>query len=130
MSNDYPIGEWSKKITSELLEKFPEFANSEERKEVYEEDGAYTYFSYFGDFLLTKMEESEDSIFIKKSFNFINEVYANPQLTTNLWDLFGIELLQRFDMEKKYRQIAEKFLTGKALMAFHKQGVRPVLEDK
>ena len=127
---EYSNEEWNKKITKELLERFPEFANSEERKEVYDEDGAYIYFSYFGDFLLTKMDESEDSDFVKKTFDYINEIYENPLLTTNLWDLFGIELFERFEMEEKYRRIAEKYLTGKALNAFHGQGIRPVLEDE
>ena len=114
-----------KKIIEELLNKFPEFKNSEERKEVYEDDGPYIYFSYFCNFLLKKIDESGDDEFAKRTFAYINEVYERKDLTSDIWDLFKIELLERFELEDKYITLAKKYLKDKALLAFQKQEGRP-----
>jgi len=113
------------KIIEELLSRFPEFENSEERKEVYENDGPYIYFGYFCDFLLKKIDKSEEDEFIKRTFAYINEIYERNDLTPDVWDLFKIELLERFELENRYIDLANKYLKGKALLAFKKQEGRP-----
>lgn len=112
-------------LVTELLNKFPEFAQSPERNEVYENDGAYIYYSYFGDFLLNHIDADENSEFVLRAFSFINEVFERTELNSKIWDLFVIELFERFDMEDKYTQLANKLLNGKALLAFQERNGRP-----
>jgi len=114
------------KTIEELLFRFPEFSNSEDRKQVYDNDGAYIYFSYFGDFLLDKIDKSENDEFIKKAFNYMNEIFDREGMTTDIWDLFNIELFERFDFEDKYKILASKYLKGKALLAFQNREGRPM----
>ena len=114
-----------KELVDELLSRFPEFRNSQDRKEVYENDGPYIYFSYFGDFLLKKIDESKESEFVKQAFSYINEIHERKNLTSDIWDLFGIELLERFEWKDKYQKVANRYLKGKALLAFQKREGRP-----
>lgn len=113
-------------IVEKLLETFPEFASSPERREVYENDGPYIYMSYFGDFLLKKIEEDKDHEFVRRAFDFINTIYEDPSLNSHIWDLFGIEIFERFEMEDHYVNLANKLLKGKALVAFQKREGRPI----
>ena len=112
-------------IVGKLLEIFPEFTSSQERKEVYENDGPYIYMSYFGDFLLNKIEEDKDSEFVRRAFDFINSSFEDPALNSHIWDLFGIEIFERFEMEDHYVKLANELLKGKALLAFQKREGRP-----
>jgi hypothetical protein len=121
MDND----EYYKNMIERLLSKFPEFASSEERKEVYENDGPYTYMSYFGDFLLNKIEEDANSEFVQRTFDFINTSFEDPNINTKIWDLLNLELYERFEMESKYKSVALKYLKGKALLAFKEKKGRP-----
>lgn len=115
----------NQEVQEELLSRFPEYAHSDERKQVYDDDGAYIYFSYFGNFLLEEIDSSGETELVKRSFDYINEIYSRENLSAEVWDLINIELLERFEMEENYRKLAEKYLTGNALRAFQKQEGRP-----
>jgi hypothetical protein len=112
-------------IVEKLLKTFPEFESSTERKEVYDNDGPYTYMSYFGDFLLSKIEEGSQSEFIQRTFSFINSSFEDTSFNSTLWDLFLIEIFERLDMEDKYTNVANHYLKGKALIAFQTREGRP-----
>lgn len=112
-------------IVDKLLKAFPEFAYSPERKEVYENDGPYIYMSYFGDFLLNKIEEDEESELVQRAFDFINSIFEDPNINSQIWDLFNIEIFERFEMEPKYESVATSHLKGKALLAFQEKKGRP-----
>ena len=115
----------NQELQQELLSKFPEYANSADRKEVYDDDGPYIYFSYFGNFLLREIDDLGDTELVKRSFDFVNEVYSRANISAEVWDLMGIELLERFELEEKYRNMAKKYLTGNALKAFLQKDGRP-----
>ena len=115
----------NEEVKEELLKRFPEFANSDDRKEVFEEDGPYIYFNYFSNFLLRKITESGDSEIVKRAFDFINSIHSRENLSAEVWDLIGIELLETFEANDKARNLANRYLTGKALEAFQKQKGRP-----
>ena len=104
-------------ITTLLLKTFPEFATSPLRAEIYENDGPYTYMSYFGDFLLQKIDNA-DTDFINRAFEFINQCFDDSTFSRKLWDLFVIEIFERFDMDESYTGLARANLHGKALDAF------------
>lgn len=112
-------------IVGKILKTFPEFESSSERKEVYDNDGPYIYMSYFGNFLLNKIEEDENNEFIQRAFDFINNSFEDPELNSHIWDLFNLEIFQRFDMEDRCVNLANKFLKGRALLAFQKREGRP-----
>lgn len=113
-------------VKKELLDKFPEFKESNEFKvHLDQEGGPYEYFARFADFILKEIESSEDSEIVKRMFDFISNVYSRENLSEEVWDLFGIELLEVFEVNEKTKNLANKYLTGKALKAFQKQEGRP-----
>ena len=96
-------------IKEEILEKFPEFRQTEEFGEIFDDDGPYIYISYFGDFLLKNIDQSEHGEIVKRAFRFINDVYSRPEMSAEVWDLLGIELLERLGVNSKYGNIARKY---------------------
>ncbi|MBP6860079.1 MAG: hypothetical protein KBC38_00750 [Candidatus Pacebacteria bacterium] len=118
--------EKSNQIVDRLLVAFPEFASSRERREVYDNDGPYTYMSYFGDFLLDRIDKDDNAEIVRRAFNFINDEFEHSLFNSYVWDLLLLELFSRLDMQQHYKNVANKLLTGRALAAFQTREGRPV----
>jgi hypothetical protein len=122
---EYKKSEDDSKIIENLLISFPEFVESEERSHIFDEDGPYIFFSYFGNFLLEKIDENNDSEFVHRTFAFINSYFDDSVISQAVWDLFNIEIFWRLKLKTKYKNLANKHLKGKALLAFQKEEGRP-----
>ncbi len=115
-----------RKMTIELLARFPEFDEWEERKlYVYDDSGAYTYFQYFFYYLEELLDGQPDSEVFERVFAFINEVFEDSDLTADVWDLFGIEFFEKFELDETLKNMANEKLTGKARLAFLEGKGRP-----
>lgn len=113
-------------IKRELLIKFPEFQESDDFKlSLDPEGGPYEYLARFADYLLKEMDKSSNAEIVKRAFGFINDIYSRENISAEVWDLMGIELLETIETDEKHRDLANKYLTGKALKAFQNQEGRP-----
>ncbi len=113
------------RVKDDLVKAFPEFKDSQEYKEIFVEDGPYTYLSYFGNFLTKEINQSGDNEVVRRAFGFINDTYAREDLSAEVWDMLGIELLERLETEAGYKILANQYLKGLALVAFQKNEGRP-----
>ncbi len=121
-----------KKFTNEemkelLLAKFPEFRESTEfKEELGDEAGSYEYYARFADFILKEINKNKETDLAKRTFEFINDIYSSESISADVWDLFGIELLETFENDDNAKVLAEKYLKGKALEAYKNKVGRPI----
>jgi len=116
----------SEEIKNELLEKFPEFKESDEFiKSLDQEGGSYEYFARFADFITKSIDQGTNTELIKNFFSFINEIYSRENFSGEVWDLLGIEILETLGAEAKYSDLANEYLEGSALKAFQGKSDRP-----
>ena len=105
-----------KEVKNKLLERFPEFQISEERSQVYDDDGAYVYFQYFYYYIEKLVNQQRDGDVVYRMFDFINEVFESKELDKYVWDLFNIELFELFELflieNLKYFKKTELFQTS------------------
>ena len=113
-------------LKAELPKRFPEFSQTKEFQNLEEDESAYVYYMYFANYLEKIIDEDKGSEIVVRSFGFINEIYEKEELLPEAWDLIGIELFDQFERNSKYAELAEKYLTGRALSAFRGEGDRPV----
>ena len=118
-------GKYGETLIIELLNSFPEFEKSEERRDLFDEDGPYIYFSYFGEYILKEINKNKNSKLIIRFFDFINKYFESENLSATTWDLFNIEFFFRLHLKKEYEEIANQYLKGKALLAFSEKKGRP-----
>ncbi len=107
----------------------PEFDEWEKRKDVYDDDGAYTYFYYFVNYLEELLDDQPDSEVFERVFAFINEVFEREKLTAYIRDLFNLQFFERFELNEVLKDMANEKLTGKARLAFLERKGRPEIGD-
>ncbi len=112
------------KIISRLLLAFPDFSNSAERREVYDNDGPYIYMQYFMNYLLDRTKKGSTGPLLQ-AFEFVNNLFEEDTMSSKTWDLFNIEFFDRIKEDQEITNQAKLHLKGKALNAFFHLVGRP-----
>ena len=115
-------------IISRLLLAFPDFSNSAERREVYDNDGPYIYMQYFMNYLLDRRKKGNSEILLQ-ALEFVNNLFEEENMSSKTWDLFNIEFFDRIKEDQGMTTQAKLHLKGKALNAFVHLAGRPT-EDQ
>lgn len=102
------------------LERFPEFRDSEEFKNMtLDADLPYIFYGWFKEFIMKKLETNgESDPIIRKLVAFINESFNDSNADPESLNLLQIELFEPLPISKENMIFARKNFTGKALEAF------------
>ncbi|MFH1947122.1 MAG: hypothetical protein ABIJ23_03145 [Candidatus Magasanikbacteria bacterium] len=108
------------KMIDVLLEKFPEFKDSEKFKILDDIDNLpYMVYGGFLDYIMEKLQSSgENDQTVKKFIVFINESFANLNADPSALELLQVALFEPLPISKENMIFARKNFTGKALEAF------------
>jgi hypothetical protein len=101
-------------VVTHFLKEFPQVAdNTEYAGEASEyADIAYTFFGVLNTILLENVEKKRELQSVYQIVRWVDTLYNNPALDTDVKNLFAIEFFEKADESKEYSDFLSANLTG------------------